>query len=205
MTSVDPSGSARPGRVAGLALLGVAAVALVIGLVTVFGGDGSGNAADGKPPSSSDTSTSGKPTSRPRPPATTTRPPTSTTKPPATTTSKPGSTTTKPSDGGDQAPEHLPLRVYNNSKIKGLAHDAAADLRAGGWDVTEVGNYGSGIIPTTTVYFRPNTAEEADARELATTFGMRAEARFEGIQDAPDGLIVIVTSDYQGQDGKDGK
>jgi len=34
---------------------------------------------------------------------------------------------------------------------------------------------------------------------------MRAEPRFEGIQDSRAGIIVIVTNDYQGQDGKPNK
>jgi hypothetical protein len=32
---------------------------------------------------------------------------------------------------------------------------------------------------------------------LASTFGLRAEPRFAGIDDTTPGLIVIVTSDYQ--------
>lgn len=210
MTSVDPSGAARPGRVAGLALLGVAAVALVIGLITVFGGNGSGQ-ADGA--GDAEQLTSEPPTSEPRPtttspsstrPPSTTRPPSSTTRPPTSSTSAP---TTRP-PGGDNNGEPTkatPVRVYNNSTIKGLAARAADDLAAAGWPVAEVGNYSAGTIPTTTVYFRPGTGEEAPARELAADFGMRAESRFEGIADAQPGVIVIVTNDYQGLSGKNDK
>ena len=88
------------------------------------------------------------------------------------------------------------MRVYNNSKISGLAHAAAADLQAEGWRVTDVSNYPDGTIPTTTVYYRPGTEEEAAARQIAATFGMRVEERFDGIKDAPPGVIVIVTNDY---------
>jgi LytR cell envelope-related transcriptional attenuator len=90
------------------------------------------------------------------------------------------------------------VRVYNNSTIKGLAAQAAADLRADGWNVVEAANYPYGIIPTTTAYFTPGTDEETAAKALATTFGMHAEPRFGGIQDASPGVIVIVTNDYQG-------
>lgn len=54
MTSPD-SGSTRTGKLAGVALLGLAAVALVMGLITVFGGNGDSN-ADGQPPSTTSSS-----------------------------------------------------------------------------------------------------------------------------------------------------
>jgi hypothetical protein len=90
-----------------------------------------------------------------------------------------------------------PLRVYNNSTIAGLAAKAAEDFRRAGWTVTESRNYSDGVIPTTTVYYRPGTAEQAAAERLAAEFGMRAEPRFAGIQDATPGLIVILTKDYK--------
>jgi hypothetical protein len=85
--------------------------------------------------------------------------------------------------------------VLNNSTISGLADRAADDFRGSGWNVTEVGNH-QGRIPVTTVYYRPGTAEEAQAKELAQQFGIRAEPRFEGIQAASPGIIVIVTKEY---------
>lgn len=90
----------------------------------------------------------------------------------------------------------LPLRVYNNSTIAGLASRAAEDFRRAGWPIDEVGNYPHGIIPTSTVYYRPGTNEEASAKALAERFGMRANPRFEGIRNASPGIIVIVTADY---------
>lgn len=202
------SGSARPGRVAGVALLGVAAVALVIGLITVFGGNGDGR-ADGndeeqppRPTASSSTTASPAPSTSSRPPATSSsRPPTSSSAP-APTTSSP-----RPSggDGNGESTKATPVRVYNNSTIKGLAARAADDLKADGWQVAEVGNYSAGTIPTTTVYYRPGTDEEAAARAIAADFGMRVEERFAGIQDAHDGVIVIVTNDYKVANGKNDK
>ena len=58
-------------------------------------------------------------------------------------------------------------------------------------------NYPSGIIATSTVYYRPGTAEQSAASSLASAFGLRVEPRFTGIDDAAPGLIVIVTNDYQ--------
>jgi hypothetical protein len=98
--------------------------------------------------------------------------------------------------GGGTAVAHLPLRVYNNSTISGLATRAAEDFRKAGWPIDEIGNYPQGIIPTTTVYYRPGTEEEAPAKALAEQFGMRVNPRFEGLQQATPGIIVIVTNDY---------
>ena len=89
------------------------------------------------------------------------------------------------------------VRVYNNSMIRGLAARAADDLRASGWSVVEVGNYPWGIIPTTTVYYEEGTGEQADAEAIASQFGMRVEPRFPGIAHASPGIIVIVTKDYR--------
>ena len=96
------------------------------------------------------------------------------------------------------------MRVYNNSNIDGLAARAAADLREQGWRVAEVSNYPWGIIPKTTAYYRPGTPEKAAALSLASAFGIRAKPRFDGIDDASSGLIVIVTKDYKGPVGKSG-
>jgi hypothetical protein len=110
-----------------------------------------------------------------------------------------------PTPGDDQAPaKWVVLRVYNNSTIHGLAARAGDDLRTAGWNVVEVSNYPSGIIPATTAFYRPGTDEEAAAKALAAEFGMRAEPRFAGIQQASPGVIVIVTNNYQGVTGKTG-
>lgn len=93
--------------------------------------------------------------------------------------------------------EQVSVRVYNNSLIKDLAQHAAEDFRAAGWHVDEVGNYAASIIPHSTVYYRPGTSEQAAAESLASSFGMRAEPRFPGLQNATPGLVVIVTKDFQ--------
>lgn len=102
--------------------------------------------------------------------------------------------------GGSATAARSPLRVYNNSAIGGLAAGAAEDFRQAGWTVDEVANYSSssdGIIPTSTVYYRPGTGEEGSAERIGSEFGLRAAPRFAGLQDASPGLIVIVTKDYQ--------
>jgi hypothetical protein len=216
-------GMSRPLRAAGVVLLGIAVVAGIVGGITVLtGGDTKDNAA---PPSSSaapgpggtPAPGPGEPTS---PGSTTPAAPTSTTPPPAETNpaspppgqpgqpsqpGTPGANAGTPAPGGPQdASKWVTVRVYNNSTIHGLAARAADDLRRQGWNVGEVSNYSAGVIPTTTAYFRPGTDEEAAARAMATEFGMRVEARFEGIQNSNPGVIVIVTNDYKGDRGGKG-
>ncbi|HEU5471717.1 MAG TPA: LytR C-terminal domain-containing protein [Actinophytocola sp.] len=206
MTVIDP-GSSRPSRLIGLVLIGIAVLAAVLGVLSLIddGPDGGGQA---QPPSSTpqtgtttETGTSTE-TSAPNssPPGST--PPGSTTsgQPPATQpppASQPGGQPPPPPPAPN--PRAVPVRVYNNGTVAGLAAEAAKDFRADGWTVTDVGNYSQGIIPTTTVYFRPGTEEEAAARELGARFNMRVEPRFPGIVNTPPGLIVLVTNDYGGK------
>jgi LytR cell envelope-related transcriptional attenuator len=200
-TSPEPSTL----RVVGLTLLGLAAIALIIGLLTILGGNGDG-VAEPTP------TTSGQPGSSDERPPPSSSSGTATSKPSessgaaTTTTTPPGeSSAATPPPGGDgngEPGKAEPVRVYNNSTISGLANQAAADLRAVGWNVVEVGNYPSGTIPTTTAYYRPGTAEQEAAEDIADDFGMRVEKRFTGLGVYPAGVIVIVTNDYQGVGGK---
>jgi len=216
MSTPDATGSGRPLRTAGLVLLGVAAVALLLGLFGVAGGDDSDEiAAESRPPAAS-TQPGGSttnPTGTVSPTGTagstsSTSTATSTAAPTATSTATP--TGAPPSTGAPVAPPPIitpgagpgtgeptrgAVRVYNNSTIRGLAARAAQDMRAVGWSVREVGNYSGGTIPTTTVYYDDESGRSA-ADALGENFGMRIEPRFEGIRDATPGLIVIVTNDY---------
>jgi hypothetical protein len=196
VTAVHNPGSARPSRIVGLALVGIAVVALVLGIVTALGGNGS-NGATQPPAPPPPTGGTGQPTAPPTSPA-----------PPQTgqpTSPGPPTQSTNISVPPPPPPENppdlkaIPVRVFNNGTITGLAARAAQDFQADGWNVVEVGNYSQGIIPTTTAYFRPGTDEESAARELARKFGMRAEPRFAGIADSSPGLIVMITNDYGGK------
>ncbi|GGM43793.1 hypothetical protein GCM10012275_13510 [Longimycelium tulufanense] len=219
MSPIDPANPSRPLRVAGLALLGVASVAVIVGVVTVTaGGDGSANGP--RTVASSASTATGSPAESPTAagpsstPATTTTAAAPTTTPAPSEPAKPDKPSGPPATGrpdtanppggrepadDQRATPRAPLRVYNNSTIKHLAARAADDFRAAGWEVVEVGNYSSGIIPTTTVYYRPGTDEKAAAEALGRQFGMRVEPRFDGISDASPGLVVIVTNDYGGR------
>ncbi|MGH3620596.1 MAG: LytR C-terminal domain-containing protein [Sciscionella sp.] len=202
-----------PGKVAGFLLLGIAAVALVIGLVTAVGGNQASRASDGGSRlgggQSVGSSASGSATSSSAPASSGIHQPES-----HQPESRPSGATTKvvPSpgaggrdggavgSGGGQARNAVnhsaPVRVYNNSTIKGLAARAAADFRAAGYDVVRVDNYPQGVIPASTVYWGSGSGEKATARSLAREIGMRAAPRFPGIAKASHGVIAIVTNNF---------
>ncbi|MGW6447780.1 LytR C-terminal domain-containing protein [Lentzea sp. NPDC055074] len=197
MTSPESASPSRPAKAAGFALLGVAAVALIIGVVSLFGG------GSDTPPSAEGSSTAPPPqTSAGSPTAPTEA---SSTQPPAATTTAPPATTPSSTSAAVPPPPvtqpgaaKVPVRVYNNSTITGLASKASDAVRSNGWTVADTGNYSQGTIPTTTVYYRPGTDEEASAKELAEVLRARVEPRFDGIEKAPTGIILIVTNDFQG-------
>lgn len=240
MTAPAPSGGPSPLRIGGLALLGVGAVAGIIGLATLAtGGSDSGTSAA---PSTSVSAAPGDgftPTDGPVPPGgvvpTDGAAPGDAQQPgadggvpvpsfgpsPTGGIAAPGDGTT-PGDGtgtgggagtgggsasggsgsggsgsGGAEDIRMPLRVYNNSTIPGLAARGASDFESAGWTVTDVGGY-NGQIPVSTVYYREGTAEKDAADFLAQAFGLRAEPRFDGIRDSSPGVIVILTRDYQG-------
>ena len=195
--SVQDPGSARPGRLLGLILMGIAVIAVVLGVITLIDGNSGNNGSGGgggtttRPPATSGTSTPGS--SQPG------------TKPPTTQPTQPSgqptqtSTNTPPPAPPPANPRDQPVRVLNNGTIRGLAAQAARDFRADGWNVVEVGNFPDAILPTTTAFFRPGTGEEAAAQELARKFNMRAEPRIPALANRPPGVIVIVTNDYGGK------
>lgn len=213
MTEPAPSGGPSPLRVGGLALLGAGVVAALIGLATLLPGSGGNGpsttgaappateSAQAAPPPAQGTPTPGPSEAVPVPSFPTTTNAVAAPNAPAAAPASPagdgngGGTGSGTGSGG--AVQRAPVRVYNNSTVKDLAEHAAADLRGDGWSVDKVGNYSQGIIATSTVYYRPGTAEQSAASALGRDFGLRVAPRFAGIDDATPGLIVIVTKDYQ--------
>jgi LytR cell envelope-related transcriptional attenuator len=215
VTEPAPSGGPSPLRVGGLALLGAGAVAALIGLATLLPGGG-GTATPATTEVAPATSAPPAVPSAVAPPSATVAAPPAVptgtnaiaapTAPavvptvPAVVPTVPAVVPIKPAPApvaGGAATGHEPVRVYNNSTVTGLAARAADDFRADGWQVAQVANYPAGIIATSTVYYRPGTAEQTAASSLGSQFGLRVEPRFSGIDDATPGLIVIVTNDYQ--------
>ncbi|MBF6241658.1 LytR C-terminal domain-containing protein [Nocardia otitidiscaviarum] len=113
------------------------------------------------------------------------------TPPPTTTATADAPTTTTTTTAA--VDKSVPVRVYNNSDIQGLAATTASQLRESGWSIAETGNYASGVIPKTTVYYGSSAGERAAAMAIAAELGATAEPRFPGIADSPAGVIVIVT------------
>jgi hypothetical protein len=200
VTQFHPPGGSSRLRVGGFVLLGVAAVAAVGGLVSLAGGGHTTNAAGSVPsarPSAAARPPGPPPVLKPvQPPPAAPRPTVATPLPGAGL--PPVSSGSGLGKGSEPAVVRAPVRVYNNSLIKDLAERAASDFRGDGWSVSSVGNYPYDNIPTSTVYYQPGSSQQrAAARYLASSFGMRAEPRFAGLEAATPGLIVIVTKDYQ--------
>jgi cytoskeletal protein RodZ len=204
-TSATGGPGRSPLRIAGVTLVGLALVLAVVGVLTGTSNDTTAAASSAS--TSASTSVSPSPTTA----TTTTAPSGRTTTPPATdaptTTNAPTTTTAAPTT---LAPTTVPpaavapdprtsvdVVVLNNSTVGGLALRAAEDVRGRGWTVVEVGNY-TGLVPTTTAYYRPGTAEEAAARALAADTGARVEPRFDGLPSAAAGVVLVVTADYAG-------
>ena len=211
MTSGEPPTGPTKARLAGFGLIGVGVVAAVVGVSTAVSGEPSDLARPAPPVEPPASSAIADPpaesTGAPQPEVPPQLPPPGPSSsavqlPPPQPTAPPAPVPSDVPVGSDQANPRTVVRVYNNSTIAGLAHRAAEDFRRAGYDVPEVGNYAAGRIYTTTVYFRPGTEEETQAKVVAAQFGARLEPRFQGIETASPGVIAIVTNDYKGPSGK---
>ncbi|GAB0104413.1 hypothetical protein JMUB6875_33870 [Nocardia sp. JMUB6875] len=184
----SPSGG-PPLRALAMVLIALAIVFAGIGAMSLSSSDSSDASATSSGASSTTTAAqqnSTQATTAPVVPTTTAALPT-TTAAPTTTTVAP---TTTAAPGVDKS---LPVRVYNNGTVAGLAKKTGDQLSADGFNVTEVGNYPNGVIPKTTVYYGSSPKEQALAQAIAAELGCSAEPRFPGISDSPSGVIVIVT------------
>ena len=93
-------------------------------------------------------------------------------------------------------PAKLPLVVLNNTTTNGLATQAAATFRAGGWTVTDIGNLSNDII-STCAYYDPSVAgAQASAEALRAQFPAikRVVPKFASLPAGP--IVVVLTSDY---------
>ncbi|MFD7159742.1 LytR C-terminal domain-containing protein [Kribbella sp. NPDC059898] len=191
-------------------LVAVAAVvAIVAGLLVLFGTRGNDSKADEKPAAASTPEkkpTTGPSTvgaSIPRPSEKTTQPP-ATTEPPKTT-APPETTTTQPTETSQPpqptqpvtipAEERPAIEVYNNTPRKGLADSVANRARAAGWTVAGSPDNWHGKVAESTVYYPPGML--AAANQLAHDLGVgRSKGALDNMK--KDRLTVILTSDYVG-------
>ncbi|MBX6370958.1 MAG: LytR C-terminal domain-containing protein [Acidothermus sp.] len=83
--------------------------------------------------------------------------------------------------------------VLNNSRIRGLAADAARRLTAAGWRVDRVGNYSAHILAETTVFYPDG--DRAAAEQLAQAFGVRRVEAATADMSTTD-LTLVLTRDW---------
>ncbi len=177
-----------PGRAVAGAALALAGVALGIGALLLAGKQESKLTPTVAAPTTAATTVA---TATATATATPTPAPPATTQPPAQPSPPPAKVTVPP---GPAVAPVVPVSVLNNSRIKGLAQDAAARFRAGGWPVPAKGNYSGGIIAVTTVYYAPGQLPSAE--RFARQFGIpRVAPRFPGLPTA--GMTVVLTRDYR--------
>jgi len=190
VTTPNPESSGPPLRAIAMVLIALAILFAGLGAASLGGSDSDETATE----ASSTTTTSAA--AAPAAARTTTAAPTTTAAEPTTATSTATSTSTTSSAATTSArvDKSVPVRVFNNSTVSGLAAQTADELTSGGWNVSETGNYSYGQIQTTTVYYGSSASEKAAAQAIAAELGVKAEPRFDGIQSASPGVIVIVTS-----------
>lgn len=190
----------------------LAVVAIVGGLLVLFGTRGNDSVADqtkptektspkatpstsaGKPPATTPTDApTPEPTPTPTPEAPTSAPtPEPSAEPSGVPSSKPTAPPTAPAS--IPASERPAVEVYNNTARKGLAEDVAIRARQSGWIVTGKDNW-HGKIVTSTVYFPAGM--QAEANQLAKDIGVgRTKEALPNMK--KDRLSVILTTDYAG-------
>ncbi|MFI6827947.1 LytR C-terminal domain-containing protein [Kribbella sp. NPDC050241] len=185
----------------------LAVVAIVAGLLVLFGTRGGDSTAD-QPSSATSPKPSTKPTTGPSTivasvpkPGESETPVPPTTEPTGAPTQEPTPEPTQPpSSESTTAPPAIPpderpaVEVYNNTGRKGLADSVAGRARQAGWTVAGADNW-HGKIAESTVYYPPGMLDAAN--QLARDLGV---SRTKGALDnmKKDRLTVILTSDYTG-------
>ncbi|MGW4480511.1 LytR C-terminal domain-containing protein [Rhodococcus triatomae] len=184
MSTPQQAPSGPPLRALAMVLIALAIAFAGIGAMSLSGSGSDSQAADVVPSVAPVTAAPNSPGASARP--------TTTTQAPATTAA---SVSAQAAAATSVDRSSVTVRVFNNSTISGLAAETATTLEADGWTVAETGNYSTGNVPTTTVYYSATSAtEKKAAQEIAAELGIPAEQRFSGIASASPGVIVIVTA-----------
>jgi hypothetical protein len=196
LTRKDERGQVLSSLVAVLAV-----VAIVGGLLVLFGTRGNDSVADeGKPaatpsvtPSPTPTfAISSEPTADPSSELTTAPPIAPTSAPTSAPTTAP---TAVPTPTVAVPPSERPaVEIYNNTGRKGLAQSVGGRAHQAGWTVTGADNW-HGKIVTSTVYYPAGM--QAEAAQLAQDLGIpRIKDALDNMK--KDRLTVILTSEYSG-------
>ncbi|WP_245718487.1 LytR C-terminal domain-containing protein [Nocardia miyunensis] len=102
-------------------------------------------------------------------------------------------TTTTTTTAAGAVDKSIPVRVLNNSTVAGLAAKTKTKLTANGWNVTGTGNYASGVLSKTTVFYENSPHQQATAQAIASQLGGIAQPRTSALSGSAPGIIVIVT------------
>ncbi|TQF69363.1 LytR family transcriptional regulator [Rhodococcus spelaei] len=185
MSTPQPAPSGPPLRALAMVLIALAIAFAGIGAMALSGSDSDSQSTE-VVPSVAPVKAS------PNSPAASARPTVPTTAPVASPTTAASSAVASASTVDKSA---VSVRVFNNSTVSGLAAQTASTLESDGWTVSETGNYSTGNVAKTTVFYSTSSAAEKQAAvEIASKLGVTAEPRFSGIQSSSPGVIVIVTS-----------
>jgi serine/threonine protein kinase len=120
---------------------------------------------------------------------------------PSPTKGSPSPTYRSPSQTASESPSGITLappanrsdiRVYNISSQQGLAGAVADRLKAGGFNVTEIGNLSLPEVTVTTVYFGNYPGEQETADAVGQLLEAPVEPRTPEVADQPPGVIVVV-------------
>jgi len=101
-------------------------------------------------------------------------------------------TSTRTSATGAPAARQSDVRVYNISRQDGVAGRTADQLKAAGFNVTDVGNLSLPDVSATTVYFTNAEGERATADAVGKQLSAPVEPRIPEVADQPPGVIVVV-------------
>ena len=91
----------------------------------------------------------------------------------------------------------VPVQIYNNSTVTGLAGRTGEALRENGYAVGEVANMPSnrGVVARSTAFYGSGPGEQQAAEAIASQLGITAEPRPADLASEAPGVIVIVTQD----------
>ena len=91
----------------------------------------------------------------------------------------------------------VPVQIYNNSTVTGLAGRTGEQLRESGFAVGEVANMPSnrGVVPESTAFYGNGAGEREAAQAIAQQLGIAAQPRPADMAGDAPGVIVIVTQD----------
>lgn len=201
----DPSGP--PYRAIAMVLLAAVVVAIGVGLAQLFGGGDDSAPTAGEETSAQVTTTQA--TTTQSPPGEQQGEPVEPGQPGAvagaegqSATGVPGEAETQPQQPAGQpaaapAVSAVPVQIFNNSNVSGLAGRTGETLRESGFAVGDVANLPSNqpVVSQSTVYFGAGPGEQQAAEAIAAQLGIPAKPRPATMAVPASGVIVIVTQD----------